>query len=204
MKTYVVNELFFSLQGEGARAGTANVFVRFAGCNLTCARDAEGFDCDTDFSSGVRMQGEELVLRAAKLLVVSPPKKVGVIFTGGEPALQLDPNLVAGFRDFGFGLLCVETNGTRELPPNLDWITCSPKTAEHTLRCGPRVNELRYVRRAGMALPKPSLAADHLFLSPAFGPAGIDREDLEWCVKLVKENPEWRLSVQQHKAWRVR
>lgn len=204
MNHYVVNELFFSLQGEGARAGTANVFVRFAGCNLKCSVEREGFDCDTEFVSGVRMLGDELVLRAAKLLTVSPPKKVGVIFTGGEPALQLDAALVDGFREFGFGTLAVETNGTMELPPNLDWISCSPKTAEHTLRCGPRVNELRYVRRAGMALPRPSLEADHLFLSPSYGPGGIDPADLEWCIKLVKENPEWRLSVQQHKAWRVR
>lgn len=108
------------------------------------------------------------------------------------------------FREAGFGPLCVETNGTKTLPAGLDWVSCSPKTAEHTLALT-MADELRYVRHAGMGIPRPAVVAAHHFVSPAFQPDGSLRaEDLRWCVQLVLENPQWRLSVQQHKFWRVR
>lgn len=197
-KSLQVNEVFYSVQGEGARAGSANVFVRLSGCNLTCSRDVEGFDCDTEFVSGKPYALEDLLAQCAKL---GGPCR-NVIFTGGEPALQLTEHVVASFKAAGW-VVCVETNGTRELPANVDWVSCSPKTAEHTLRVK-RVNELRYVRHAGQAIPRPSLNAQHLYLSPAWDGEQLSREALEHCVALVKENPLWSLSVQQHKQWRVR
>lgn len=197
---YTVQEMFYSLQGEGARAGSANVFVRFAGCNLTCRKSVEGFDCDTDFSGGLKMTGPEILARAREL---APKGEGAVIFTGGEPTLQLDAELVSLFRNADF-YAAIETNGLREVPSNIDWISCSPKTAEHTL-FEQGVTELRYVRSANQPLPRPRLSARHWFLSPAFSDDEREfRANLAWCIKLCKENPTWRLSVQQHKLWGVR
>jgi organic radical activating enzyme len=202
-----INEVFYSLQGEGARAGTVNVFVRFSGCNLTCSVDTVGFDCDTEFTSGFDCDLDRLDWRVKDVM---PPgvkrKDVGIIFTGGEPLLQLGLDTLHWFQDFG--TIAIETNGTQPCPPwsspNL-WISCSPKTAEHTLRVGERVNELRYVRRPGLSLPRPRLKADHYFISPAVEPDGqIQKKTLDYCVDMVRKNPPWRLSVQQHKTWGVR
>lgn len=198
-KPLTVNEIFYSVQGEGARAGSANVFVRLSGCNLTCSKDGpEGFDCDTEFASGRAIPLEELV---AEVKRIGGPCR-NVIFTGGEPALQLTELVVAAFKAAGF-VVCVETNGTRKLPPNIDWVSCSPKTAEHTLRLE-RVDELRYVRHVGQAIPRPALTATHYFVSPAWDGDRFPVENLAHCIALVKENPQWSLSVQQHKLWRVR
>jgi|KBSSwiStaDraftv2_1062776.scaffolds.fasta_scaffold00388_55 organic radical activating enzyme len=214
MKHYMVNEIFYSLQGEGMRAGTPNVFVRFSGCNLTCSRDGEaGFDCDTEFTSGRKMAAPQLhqeMCEAMKRVDVGK-RTVWCILTGGEPALQVDPSLVAFLHEAGWAI-AIETNGTRVLPPGIDWISCSPKSAEHTLRLE-RADELRYVRHAGQGIPRPSIEAANLLLSPAFetieGPNGEPlhrplKGALEWCIGLVKENPRWRLSVQQHKTWHIR
>jgi organic radical activating enzyme len=198
--SYRVNEVFLSIQGEGVRVGTANVFVRFSGCNLKCRRDVEGFDCDTEFSSGVTYEAAQLI----DLIHDTAGKTRAVILTGGEPTLQVDETLVAVLRLEGF-FVAIETNGTNPVSEAIDWVSCSPKTAEHTLRVGRRVNELRYVRHAGHGLPKPSLAADQLCISPAVQPDGSIRgDDLENCIRLVKENPPWRLSIQLHKFLAVR
>ncbi|MEO8499914.1 MAG: 7-carboxy-7-deazaguanine synthase QueE [Vicinamibacteria bacterium] len=205
-KHYVVNEIFFSLQGEGARAGTPNVFVRFTGCNMRCdvragKRSPGGFACDTEFESGTSMTGARIVAAALRL---APRARVGIIFTGGEPALQLDKPLVATFRRAGFGPLCIETNGTVDVAPlGLDWISLSPKVAEHAVRVT-ECSEVRYVRGQGQGLPRPRAKALRKFISPAFSGDGLDAATLQWCVDLVKANPEWALSVQQHKTWGIR
>ncbi len=193
MSNYKVNEVFYSLQGEGARAGSANVFVRFAGCNLQCNVTDHGFDCDTNFSGGTAYTLNELVacIRSADVRNCK-----SIIWTGGEPSLQLTIELLQALPEFYHA---VETNGTKELPTQVDWISCSPKTAEHTLRCG-TVDELRYVINAGMALPKPKLKATHYFVSAAFEPdETITKDSFEHAVKLCKENPKWKLSLQTHK-----
>jgi len=188
-----VNEIFYSIQGEGARTGTANVFVRFAGCNLKCNREEHGFDCDTDFSGGIDYTAEEL---ADKIYEVDRFECLSIIWTGGEPSLQLTGELLNLLPDFYHA---IETNGTNLIPERIDWVSVSPKTAEHTLRVG-RASELRYVRAKEQALPKPKLDAYHLFVSPAFLPdASIDLDALAWCRKLVMENPKWKLSLQTHK-----
>lgn len=228
---YSVNEIFAAPQGEGMRAGTANVFVRFSGCNLRCdgAEENDQFApvCDTEFTSGTMLTVDEMLLRSVEALAaygyhVKPrseqglleKREVGVIFTGGEPSLQLTEELVRSFSMAGF-LTAIETNGTRPVPVNLDYIAVSPKTAEHTLHVSealtdafgvPRlIDELRYVRRVGQAIPKPALKALYYLISPHVQPTGvIHPEDMEWCVKLVMANPTWRLSTQQHKTWGVR
>jgi 7-carboxy-7-deazaguanine synthase len=197
---YSVNEIFLSVQGEGVRAGTVNVFLRFAGCNLTCKQETEGFDCDTEFVSHRKLSDVQILDEIDEL--AGPCK--WIVATGGEPALQLDHALVQGLHERGYAI-AIETNGTTQLPNGIDWICCSPKTAEHTLRVGPHVNELKYVRNYRQGIPHPSLSADYYLLSPAVQPNGrILQGDLEWCISLVKQYPNWRLSTQQHKQWRVR
>jgi len=197
-KKYKINEIFYSLQGEGARAGTANVFVRFSDCNLRCIRSREGFDCDTEFVSGNEMSLLELLREIKK----SSGECRSVILTGGEPALQIDDNLITALKSEGY-FIAIETNGTKLLPEGIDWICVSPKTAEHTLKVK-SANELKYVRRAGMALPEPSIKAEHYFISPSFDAESLDRSDLQYCIELCQKNPKWRLSVQQHKIWKIR
>ena len=202
--TYRVNEVFYSVQGEGMRAGQASVFVRFTGCNLRCrmeeAEDSPGgFDCDTEFASGISMDAAALVLAAVALV----DRPTWVVFTGGEPALQLDAGLVDAFHRAGFRC-AIETNGTRDVSPlGLDWVTVSPKVAEHAIR-QLTATEVKYVRGHGQGIPKTVVAAEHQLISPAFDGQHPDPQAVAWCVQLVKEHPEWRLSVQLHKAWTVR
>ena len=198
MERYVVNEIFYSLQGEGVRAGTANLFLRFARCNLACKVETHGFDCDTEFESGRRMTPAEIL---DELRTLSADCR-WVVLTGGEPALQVDRELVDALHGAGYRL-AIETNGSVELPAGIDWITVSPKVAEHAIRQR-RAHEVKYVRGHGQGLPRTVVEADHYLLSPAFDGDEVDPRALAWCLRLVRENPAWRLSVQQHKLWKVR
>lgn len=200
MTTYPINEVFCSLQGEGANAGRKAVFVRFAGCNLTCERDGEaGFDCDTEFTSNTRLTFDEI-----NDMVMQCWGEGGlipfVILTGGEPLLHVDEEF-AKQANTAWNV-AVETNGTQTLPPQTDeWFICvSPKTAEHTLKIQ-RADELRYVRNHTQGCPQPQLKAKHYWLSPAWG-EDVSR-NLQQCVRLCKRHPAWRLSMQQHKVWRL-
>lgn len=201
MKEYMINEIFYSLQGEGGRAGEASVFIRFSGCNLTCTRDSDvgGFDCDTEFTSGRRMSAAHIEDECRRLA----PEGEWVVYTGGEPSLQLDEGLIEHMRTRGWKQ-AIETNGTKPLPAGLDWITVSPKTAEHTLQ-QLIATEVKYVRHYGQGIPKSRCAAIAYYISPAFeSDRALTVQNIKWCIDLVKENPKWRLSVQQHKLWGVR
>ncbi len=198
MKAYVVNEIFFSLQGEGMRAGTANLFLRFTGCNETCAVETHGFDCDTEFTSGRKLTLDEIIAELRE----TGPGCPWVVLTGGEPGLQADRELIDRLHAEGYKL-AIETNGSVALPDGLDWITVSPKVAEHAVRQR-RADELKYVRGHGQAIPKTVVEATHKLISPAFDGDRLDRKTLEWCIRLVKDNPEWRLSIQMHKVWTIR
>lgn len=206
MNTYAANEIFYSLEGEGVRAGTPNVFVRFTGCNLRCAKEGEaGFDCDTEFLSGRMLTLTELVdqVELAAAVASGTVKRPWVTLTGGEPGLQVDDELIAALHNRGF-MVAIETNGTQKLPDGLDWITVSPKSAEHTLK-QLKAHEVKYVRHYGQGIPKTVVKADHQIISPAFDGGQMDRKTLEWCIDLAKRNPPWRLSCQLHKAlWGIR
>lgn len=211
MKTYKINEVFWSPQGEGIRAGQMSVFVRLTGCNMKCRMEEAddspgGFDCDTEFESGVRMTAEEVVQMArdaCQHATRDEGDKLWVVFTGGEPALQLDRDLVAAMQAAGF-LCAIETNGSINVSDlGLDWITVSPKVAEHAIR-QTTADEVKYVRGYGQALPKTRVAAKHQLISPAFNGLTQDSKAIEWCCRLVTQNPQWRLSVQLHKGWGVR
>ncbi len=217
-ESYQINEMFYSLQGEGMRAGTPNVFVRFSGCNQTCRVESHGFDCDTEFASGVGSTLEEIHQVAVQLMGTDNfyatrnedvPK--WQLLTGGEPGLQVDSEYCQFMHDKGW-LLAIETNGSIDLPHigtgqlddyDLDWITVSPKVAEHAVR-QLVAHEVKYVRGDGQGIPKPQCVAQHRLLSPAFNGLDLDPAALSHCVDLVKSNPRWGLSVQLHKTWRVR
>ncbi len=236
---YGVTEIFLSVQGEGARAGTLQVFVRFQGCNLRCALPTHGFDCDTNWTSGSPMTLDAVVERCVELWPVEistgrpalhgirpGPGEPWVSLTGGEPSLQVDLPLVKALRARGFRL-SIDTNGTRELPrwesilgehlPGepfdevslalewypFDWITVSPKSAEHTLR-QVVAHEVRYVIGVGMSLPRTQVKAHRFTLSPAFLGEDLDPSAIAECSRLVRQDPRWEISVQAHKLWGVR
>ena len=198
VERYLVNEIFYSLQGEGVRAGTPNLFLRLSKCNQTCLKETHGFDCDTEFESGRWMTPPEIL---AEFRQLSEDCRWAIL-TGGEPALQVDRELIDAFHAAGYRL-AIETNGSLELPEGIDWITVSPKVAEHAVRQR-KAHEVKYVRGYGQAIPRTVVEADHYLISPAFDGAEVDPRSLDWCVRLCKENPPWRLSVQQHKLWKVR
>lgn len=184
-----VNEIFYSLQGEGGRTGQASIFVRLAKCNLTCSF------CDTDFERGVKMTTDEILRK------IEPFGCKWIIWTGGEPALQLNDAIVALFKEKGY-LQAVETNGTRKLPAGIDYITCSPKQHFEKVReLIPEVDELRFPIQKGDPLPDATILpkAKYHFLSPISDEKKIIPENIDYCVALVKENPLWALSLQTHK-----
>lgn len=197
MKRFMVKEIFHSIQGEGVRAGTAAVFVRFAGCNLACNVAEHGFDCDTDFVGGTSYTIGELLDEVRHLAAGG-----WIILTGGEPALQLDQSLVDVLHAAGYRL-AIETNGTRTLPRGLDWVCVSPKPGASV---SPYIeaDEVKYVLGAGQE-PGPQVSRiEHRLVSPAFKGDEADPDAVAWCVEWVLAHPEWRLSYQLHKALGVR
>ena len=188
-----INEIFYSLQGEGARVGQPTVFIRLTGCDLSC-----GF-CVTEFASGKEITTDELLARVKQY-----PAK-WITWTGGEPMLQLNEGVVSAFRDAGY-LQSIETNGGHPVPFDLDWVVVSPKVAEHVVKRNfpDGVDELRYAWHAGkMSVPQPGAHAVHKFLSPVCDGNSINATNLKHCIELCKSYPEWKLSVQQHKIWNI-
>ena len=192
-----VNEIFYSLQGEGYHAGTAAVFVRLSGCNLRCPF------CDTTHESGTEMTDEEIVE------AVRPYPARLVVVTGGEPSLQLTKSLVNALHDID-KMVAVETNGTHRLPGNVDWITLSPKDmylggeAEVVLNI---VDEIKVVFD-GVHAPSmyPDIMCTHArFLQPCdTGDSVQNAEILNAAIEYIKKDPRWKLSLQIHKILNIR
>lgn len=211
--TYTVKEIFYTLQGEGANAGKAAVFCRFSGCNLWTGREEDRHRaicqfCDTDFF-GVGEDGGKFASASELADAVnekwqaddSSPNEKFVVCTGGEPLLQLDGQLVAAFHSRGF-TVAVETNGTQNPPPGIDWICVSPKAgADLVIEEG---NELKLVYPQPGAMPErfASLRFDHFFLQPMDGDNAAEntRLAIEYCMS----HPKWRLSIQTHKLVGIR
>jgi 7-carboxy-7-deazaguanine synthase (Cx14CxxC type) len=210
--SYWVKEIYLTLQGEGANVGRSAVFCRFAGCNLWSGREEDRAEavcrfCDTDFV-GTDGVGGGVFATASDLTAAVESKWPGgawrtrpfVVFTGGEPLLQLDEFLVAEMHAAGFEV-AVETNGTMRAPAGLDWVCVSPKAdADLVLTRG---SELKLVFPQRGAEPErySRLNFRHFFLQPMDGPnrAANTRAAVEYCL----EHPEWRLSVQTHKFLRI-
>ncbi|MCE5205597.1 MAG: 7-carboxy-7-deazaguanine synthase QueE [Porphyromonadaceae bacterium] len=189
-----VNEIFYSIQGEGGRTGQASIFIRLAKCNLACSF------CDTDFERGVKMTTDEL------LEEINRYGCKWIIWTGGEPALQLTDAIVAFFKEAGY-MQAIETNGTRKIPAGIDYITCSPKqNFEKVRELIPRVDELRFPIQKGDPLPDISILPEtaRYLLSPIFDNNRIVQENVDYCISLIKDNPVWALSLQTHKLIGIR
>ena len=191
-----VNEIFYSLQGEGYHSGTPAVFVRFSGCNLQCPF------CDTQHADGQEMTEDEIVAEVAQY-----PARL-VVVTGGEPALQLTASLVYRFHTAG-KYVAVETNGTRRLPENVDWITLSPKDmwlGENARPVLARADELKLLFEEGLPVEDyENIQVAHRFLQP------VDTDDQRLndanknaAIAYIKQHPQWRLSLQIHKLLGIR
>lgn len=216
---YQVKEMFYSLQGEGARAGRAAVFCRFSKCNLWNGREQDRARavcqfCDTDIvgtdgQNGGQFESAESLAQAIGALWVKGASDSGqarpyVVFTGGEPLLQLDTALVERMHGSGFEV-AVETNGTLKAPDGIDWICMSPK-AEANIALS-RCDELKLVYPQADAMPErfEGFPAQHFFLSPMADPhirfgddeikAQNTRQALDYCLA----HPQWRLTMQMHK-----
>lgn len=206
--SYAVKEIFYTLQGEGAQAGRAAVFCRFAGCNLWTGREADRATavckfCDTDFvgvdgAGGGKFASAEALAEAvaSKWPANDNRGRRFVVCTGGEPLLQLDSAAIEALHRRGFEI-AAETNGTVAAPDGLDWICVSPKAgAALVQRTG---DELKLVFPQKDFAPGQfeDLAFKHFFLQPMDGPKRA--ENTERAVSYCMEHPRWRLSLQTHK-----
>ena len=211
--SYSVKEIFYTLQGEGAQTGRAAVFCRFVGCNLCSGRQADRVHaickfCDTDFigtegPDGGKFENEDALADRIEQSWQSagPFRNKFVVFTGGEPLLQLGGLLIDALHDRGFEI-AVETNGTVAAPRGLDWVCVSPKAgAKLVQNTG---DELKLVFPQVDAPPEEfqNLVFRHFFLQPMDGPRLKTNTDeaLRYCLR----NPKWRLSLQTHKLVGIR
>ncbi|MBZ5488223.1 7-carboxy-7-deazaguanine synthase [Halomonas aquamarina] len=208
---YHVKEAFYTLQGEGAQAGRASVFCRFTGCNLWSGREvdralAKCTFCDTDFigtdgiNGGRFASAAELAAHLQALWPTSARNATPyVVFTGGEPLLQLDKALIDTLHDAGFEV-AVETNGTLLPPPGIDWLCVSPK-GRNTLAIT-QGDELKLVYPQTDAPPEQfsELAFTHFFLQPMdVGFLAQQTDNVASTTAYCMANPQWRLSLQTHK-----
>jgi 7-carboxy-7-deazaguanine synthase len=209
--SYAVKEIFLTLQGEGAHAGRAAVFCRFAGCNLWSGREQDRTSatckfCDTDFvgtdgTLGARYASADDLADAIASQWAGEHGYRYVVLTGGEPLLQVDADLIDALHARGFAI-GLETNGTIEPPDGVDWICVSPKAgAELLIRRG---NELKLVYPQEGAMPAAfaDLAFERFSLQPMDGPdvAANTERAVNYCIR----HPQWRLSLQTHKTLGIR
>ncbi len=179
-----VNDIFYSLQGEGRNTGRAAIFIRFAGCNLKCPF------CDTDFAQYEEMSDEDILNR-----IKSYPSHF-VVLTGGEPSLQVDRQLVDLLHKHGYEL-AMETNGTHPIVDGIDWITCSPKGNTKIKRC----NELKCIFEETTLEPDDhGIIAEYKYLQPCdVQDAERNAQIVKRCFDYILQHPEWRMSLQTHK-----
>ncbi len=196
MGAYRVNEIFYSLQGEGRWAGRPAVFVRFSGCNLKCPF------CDTDFSDFTAMTGLDILHEVQELT----PCCRFIVFTGGEPTLQLDESLTALFHTHGY-FLSMETNGTQPIPEGIDWVTCSPKAA-FVSQGTPLIKTAQEVKVVFDGIHEVSdcgIKADYYYVQPCdVGDRERNSDILQQTIAFALAHPRWQLSLQQHKIINVR
>jgi 7-carboxy-7-deazaguanine synthase len=208
---YTVKEIFYTLQGEGANAGRPAVFCRFSGCNLWTGREADRSTsvctfCDTDFvgvgpDGGKFASAEQLADAVASRWPMESRTNRFVVCTGGEPLLQLDETAIVALHARGF-VVAIETNGTQQAPPGIDWICVSPKAqAPVILDHG---HELKLVFPQDGVDPGrfETMGFEHFYLQPMDGPQQAEntRAAMAYCLA----HPRWRLSVQTHKVLGIR
>lgn len=216
---YHINEIFYSLQGEGFHTGRPAVFVRFAGCNLRCPF------CDTDFSHSEPMTAEQI---ARRVFDYSTHPHTLIVLTGGEPSLQVDNELVDALHAHQ-QTVTIETNGTRPVPDNIDWVTLSPKAvpADESKVVLTQADEVKVVlsheskvvltqadevkvvftESTEKLLPlwRTTIRASHYYLQPCAQPGTEPiRANTEAVVEYILSHPDWKLSLQTHKYLHIR
>lgn len=180
-----INEIFYSLQGEGYHVGTPAIFIRFAGCNLHCSF------CDTDHESHyIPMSDDEIVARVADY-----PAQM-VVLTGGEPALSIDDAFIDRLHATG-RYIAIETNGTVPLPANIDWVTCSPKLTPADIALS-HIDELKLIYQGVDVDDFLAIPARHYYLQPC---SGLNTTE---TIDYILSHPRWRLSLQTHKLVGIR
>jgi 7-carboxy-7-deazaguanine synthase len=212
--SYFVKEIFYSLQGEGANCGRPTIFCRFSGCNLWTGREADRQSavcqfCDTNFMGTDGLGGGSFATPEALAQAIrefdasvsdgTRQTRPLVVFTGGEPLLQLDDALI---RQLPMYEVAVETNGTRAAPAGIDWICVSPKAnTQLVLRCG---HELKLVYPQAGLQPESfeDLDFEHFLLQPMDGPNL--QEHIRLAIEYCLAHPRWRLSLQTHKILGLR
>jgi 7-carboxy-7-deazaguanine synthase (Cx14CxxC type) len=213
--SYAVKEIFYTLQGEGAQAGRAAVFCRFAGCNLWSGREADRATavcnfCDTEFvgvdgPGGGKFDSAQALAAAVteKWPANSSAGKRFVVCTGGEPLLQIDTSLIDALHSCDFEI-AVETNGTIAAPAGLDWVCVSPKAAAALVQTSGDELKLVFPQSESEADPGvfEGLRFKHFFLQPM---DGLHREkNTELALRYCLDHPQWRLSLQTHKILGIR
>jgi 7-carboxy-7-deazaguanine synthase len=208
---YTVKEIFYTLQGEGANAGRAAVFLRFTGCNLWTGLEKDRENavckfCDTDFvgvgPDGGKFQTHEELSTAvnAKWPKQNQGKKL-VVCTGGEPLLQLDEQLINALKKYGFEV-AVETNGTIEAPEGIDWLCVSPKSGSELKQMTADELKLVYPQKGAEPEIYESYLTSNFLLQP------MDGKDYKFntqsAIEYCMSNPKWKLSVQTHKILGIR
>jgi 7-carboxy-7-deazaguanine synthase len=209
--TYSIKEIFYTLQGEGAHAGRPAVFCRFAGCNLWTGRESDRASavcqfCDTDFVGTDGERGGKFATPQALAALIDSlwpathSASKYVVFTGGEPLLQLDAALIDAMHAVGF-TIAIETNGTIAVPAGVDWICVSPKVGS-TLVVS-KGSELKVViPQANQDLATyEQLDFEHFFVQPMDGPLAAFNTTL--AIDTCKRNPKWKLSLQTHKLLNI-
>ncbi|THH39732.1 7-carboxy-7-deazaguanine synthase [Neolewinella litorea] len=203
--TYKIKECFYTLQGEGAQAGRAAVFLRFTGCNLWSGREEDRHSavckfCDTDFVGTDGTNGGRYTLvQCVELATALWPGggRPYIVCTGGEPLLQLDVPLIEALQAAGFEV-AVETNGTLPVPAQIDWVCVSPKADAQLAVSGGDELKLVYPQSEPTARPErfESLAFTHFFLQPK---DEVGQNHLPATVAYCLQHPRWRVSLQTHK-----
>ena len=178
---FKINEIFYSVQGEGFFSGTPAIFLRFSGCNLKCPF------CDTTHEQGQMMGLSEILSKVSAY----PAKHI--VLTGGEPSLFVNETFISELKDAGF-FVQIETNGTRVIPCNIDWVTFSPKE-DYVLK---KADELKIVYTGQDLSVYKNFNCRYKFLQPC---SGLNTGEV---LEYVMQNPEWKISVQLHKYLDIR
>ncbi|WP_343731605.1 7-carboxy-7-deazaguanine synthase [Duganella sp.] len=209
--TYSIKEIFYTLQGEGAHAGRPAVFCRFSGCNLWTGRESDRASaicqfCDTDFvgtdgeGGGKFKTPQELADTINALWPASYPASKYVVFTGGEPLLQLDTALIEAMHAAGF-TIAIETNGTLPVPDGVDWICVSPKMgAELVVKKGSEIKVVIPQTNQDLSVYE-QLDFEHFYVQAMDGP--LAEFNTRLAIETCKRHPKWKLSLQTHKLLQI-